>query len=292
MQIVNAYQVKYGRALKTDLEWDLRGYFKDCCLLLTEDPYYLMAKSIYYALKGFGTNENTIIEIIVGCTPSEIKKLKAAYIYVLRDKGVRSPKRNLESDLRAETSGYFCKMLLHILKADTPEPTSEQLQNIKRKGGSVMVNENEVSQAIKQVREALEKPKNATASVLLNAFMNKNVWEIAAMEKEYKQTTGKSMVQAIPDVLEDEFGTLLAAMVEHAVDRPKFYSEALYRAMAGAGTHDFMLMRIIILRSEIDLGNIKESFEKDHKSLDDWVKGETSGHYEKILLTLMNENRD
>ncbi len=40
-----------------------------------------MAKSLYYAMKGVGTNENTLIEILVGCTNSEIIKLKSSYIH-------------------------------------------------------------------------------------------------------------------------------------------------------------------------------------------------------------------
>lgn len=40
-----------------------------------------MAKSLYYALKGVGTNEDTIIEIIAGCYNEELEKLKQAYTY-------------------------------------------------------------------------------------------------------------------------------------------------------------------------------------------------------------------
>ncbi|VDK35394.1 unnamed protein product [Taenia asiatica] len=275
LQIVSLYKQKYGRELAHDLDGDLRGHFRDCTILLTEDPIYLMAKSLYYAMKGVGTNENTIIEIVVGCTTEEINKLKQSYIY--------DPKRTLETDIRTETTGYFCKMLLQLLKGDIPDPTPEQLRTIQHKGGDVMVNQKEVAAAVKQIVEALANPKNSTNSVLLNAFQHKNVWEIAAMDKEYKKASGKGLISAISEAVEGEFGTLLMAMVQHAVDRPKFYSEALYQSMVGQGTRDFLLMRI-------DLLDIKETFDKDHKGLAEWIKGETSGHYEQLLLTLLNES--
>ncbi|KAL5970641.1 Annexin A6, partial [Taenia solium] len=294
LQIVSLYKQKYGRELAHDLDGDLKGHFRDCTILLTEDPIYLMAKSLYYAMKGVGTNENTIIEIIVGCTNEEINKLKQFYIYVLRDKGIKDPKRTLETDIRTETTGYFCKMLLQLLKGDIPDPTPEQLRTIQQKGGDLMVNQKEVTAAVKQIVEALAKPKNSTNSVLLNAFQHKNVWEIAAMDKEYKKASGKGLISAISEAVEGEFGTLLMAMVQHAVDRPKFYSEALYQSMVGQGTRDFLLMRVLILRSEaschIDLLDIKETFDKDHKSLAEWIKGETSGYYEQLLLALLNES--
>lgn len=288
LEIVEGYKRKYDRELAHDLDGDLSGHFRDCAILLTESPIYLMAKSLYYAMKGVGTNENTIIEIIVGCSNEELIKLKQTYVYVLRDKGIKDPKRTLESDIRSETTGYFAKMLLQILKADNPDPTPEQLRAIQQRGPDAVVNPNEITRAVRQLTGALEKPKSSTPSELLSAFHHKNPWDIAAMERDYKKATGKSIITDIAANVEGEFGALLMAMVEHAVNRPKFYSEALYHSMVGAGTHDFLLMRVIILRSEIDLLDIKEVYDKEHKSLVDAIKGDTSGDYEKLLLTLLN----
>ncbi|KAM7535798.1 hypothetical protein Aperf_G00000099810 [Anoplocephala perfoliata] len=283
MAIVAAYKQKYGRELAHDLEGDLSEHFKDCCILLTESPYYLMAKSLYYAFLSFGINENTIIEIIAGCYNEELEKLKQAYIYVLRDKGIRDPKRTLETDLRSETTGYFRKMLMQMLKSKKTDPTEDQI----RRGFQSIVNQNTISQAVKTITEALEKPRNQL-NLLFTALSDKNPWELAAIDREYNRANGKSLAGVLPEIAEKEFGRLLAAMIEHAVDRPKFYSEALYYSMVGAGTHDYLLMRVIILRSEIDLMDIREAFDRDHNSLVEWITNDTIGYYRKLLLTLLN----
>ena len=73
---------------------------------------------------------------------------------------------------------------------------------------------------------------------------------------------------------------------------PRYFAERLHEALSGWGTRDRTLIRIIVTRADIDLGAIKREYHALYgQSLEHDVKSDTSGDYEKALVSLIKGNQ-
>ena len=97
LKIKKAYEKKYNKNLIDDLKSELSGKLEDAMVALFKEPVEYDCECIYNAMKGAGTDENCLIEIIASRPNWLLEKIKKKYNEIY--------KKELVEDIKVDTSG-------------------------------------------------------------------------------------------------------------------------------------------------------------------------------------------
>jgi len=255
----------YGEDLKKWLGKELRGHLEKVVLGRFFEPCHYQAYVLRRAMAGMGTNERALIDVICTKNSREMALVKRAYEGLYQ--------RDLVKDIQSETSGHFKRILVSLATAAREnKPVDEQLA---------------VREA-KALYEAGEDKWGTDEATFNMVFATRSFPQIRATMRAYKKATGQDMAQVIEKEMSKDLKRAFLTLVHFIEDPITYYAEVLYRSMKGMGTDDDTLIRTVLSRCEIDLGNIKKRFEKLHqRSLDKAIKSEISGDYRKIMLQIV-----
>lgn len=97
--------------------------------------------------------------------------------------------------------------------------------------------------------------------------------------------TGHSLERAIKNEFSGDIEDGLIAILQCTTNKAEFFASRLHKSMAGIGTNDSQLIRLIVTRCEVDLNDIKVAFERMYgKSLRSWIKGKFSRTQIKAVI--------
>ncbi|KAF0303966.1 Annexin A13 [Amphibalanus amphitrite] len=123
--IGDRYKVQFGRDLKEDLKSELGGYFETAALALCEYDSHYLAQWCRRAMKGIGTDEDTLVEILCGCKEDMLMQVDAAYQYIYD--------RSLEEDIESELSGNIRQLMIALLQGQRAEQEGEPSRDEAKK---------------------------------------------------------------------------------------------------------------------------------------------------------------
>jgi hypothetical protein len=264
------YNEMFGRNLVKDLASELRGHHEDVCVALCLTPSELDAVELRRAVKGAGTHESILIEILASRSNAQIVAFKRDYTVMY--------KRDLVKDVESDTSFSFKKLMRSLLQGQRDE--------------SGRVDRSKAAADARALYEAGEKRLGTDESRFNAVIAAQGFPQLQLVFQEY----GKISKRDLETVIRSEFSGAvqdgLLAVVKCARHTPSFFAERLQLAMKGLGTKDKNLVRIVVSRAEVDMVQIKEAyFRLFAKTLDNWIKGDTSGKYRDALLLLVQGNR-
>jgi annexin A7/11 len=269
-QFVKAkYKTLYGKDLDAELKSELGGNLEDAVLALQTPHLKFLAQQLRKAMKGAGTDESTLIEILCRSN-AEIRAITAAY-------EAEYPGRKLEKDVVSETSGNFKRLLVSQVNASRDENPNVDHQKAEKDA--------------KDIFAAGEAHLGTDESVFNVVLCTRSYAQLKATFQKYRELTGKGIIDTLNREMSGSVKEGFLAIVNFCWDQHYFFAERLYKSMKGAGTDDNTLIRVVVTRSEIDLKDISKSFHKQYsKFLADFIKGDCSGDYGRLLLAVLGNN--
>ena len=261
LEIVKAYKAAYGRDLIADLKSELHGKYEDAIIALFTDPIEYDADELRKAMKGMGTNEDTLIEIISSRPAPILAQIKAKFN--------EKYKRDLEKDVKSETSGTLRKLLIALLQCSRSTNT--------------MPNPAQSAAIAAEIHKAGEAKLGTDESVFNKYFCTLSPHELAAVSREYHKLTGHTILQAIDKEFSGDSKKTLRTIVYATLSPSEYFATRVHDAVKGLGTKDHLLIRVIVSRSEIDMPQIKQYYKQLFgKDMYEDVKNDISGEYRTL----------
>ncbi|XP_078531906.1 annexin A1-like [Lissotriton helveticus] len=268
-QMKAAYKQTTGKVLEDSLKHALCGSLEALALALLKTPAQFDAQELRNAMKGLGTDENTLIEVLVPKTNREIKQITAAY--------KEEYKTELANDIASETSGDFQKILTAICKGDRNE--------------DYRVDEALADRDARALYEAGEKIKSANMGVFLEIFTARSFPHLNRVFQMYPKYSKHDASTALDLEMKGDIETCLVEILKCAASKPAYFAEKLFNAMKGSGTNEKALNRIMVSRSEIDMKEIQALFKRFYgKSIRQAFMDELKGDYGTCMLGLVGHD--
>ncbi|XP_041042157.1 annexin A1a [Carcharodon carcharias] len=268
-RIAADYQQSVGKQLKDVLKSKLSSKLEIVALDLLQTPAQFDAHQLHSAMKGLGTDEDCLVEILVSRSNKEIKEIIKAYKEEFSS--------DLEERIKSDTSGEFQKALIALLKASRDE--------------SCAVDHDLADDDARALYEAGEKRKGTDVDTFIKILTSRNSAHMQTVFERYTKYSKHEVDKALDLELKGDIENALISLVKCTGNKPDYFAEKLYNSMKGYGTRDKMLIRILISRSEVDLKDIKVAYKAKYgTTLYKAIKDDTKGDYEKILLALCGSN--
>nr|XP_015205186.1 PREDICTED: annexin A6 [Lepisosteus oculatus] len=249
------------------------------------------AEVLYKAMKGIGSDKDTILDLITSRSNAQRQEICAAY--------KSHYGKDLIGDLKYELTGKFERLIAGLMRPPAYQDAKEIKDAIEclfaqgTREEDDVVSEDLVEQDAQDLYEAGEAQWGTDEAKFITILGNRSVTHLQLVFDEYQKIAEKEMEDSIKSELSGDFERLMLAVVECIRSRPMYFAKRLYKSMKGLGTADNTLIRIMISRSEIDMLDIRECFRlKYEKSLYNMIKDDTSGEYKKTLLKLCGGDDD
>ena len=253
------YKAKFNRELLDDLKKYTSSDLSTLLISIYRDPVEYDAELLYRAMKGIGTEDDIVIEVISFRSFERLSQIKQKFQELYGN--------DLVKEIESETSGEYRTALKNLLETERSKNQNPDLDNCKK---------------------IAEELNNANESVFVKYFTSLSTEELILVGKEYHKAYKKNLVQLVESKTSGDLQKLLKNIMYGLISPSEYFARQIATAVKGVGTKDTQLIRSVVSRADEDMKLIKRYYKKlFQKEMAEEVKADTSGNYQKILLFLI-----
>uniref|UniRef100_A0A8B9HWF3 Annexin n=1 Tax=Astyanax mexicanus TaxID=7994 RepID=A0A8B9HWF3_ASTMX len=257
---------KKGISSMLTLKAALSGSLENVILGLMKTTTEFDASELRASMKGLGTDEESLIEMVCSRSNEELVEIKRVYKEMF--------KKELEKDVAGDTSGDFAKLLLALVQARREEP------------GNV-VDYEKIDNDARALYEAGVKRKGTDVITWINIFSERSVPHLRKVFERYNSYSPYDIKESIRKEVKGDLEKSFLTLVESFENKQLYFASRLNEAMKGKSVKEKVLTRILVSRCEVDLMKIRSEFKRHFsKSLYQTISEQTKGDYQRALLNL------
>lgn len=260
------YDQRLMKVLIKDLEKETSGYFGKGVVLIARGPLAGDCFTLYTAMKGMGTKEAALDDVLVGRTNADINAIKAEY--------QRLFSKSLEADLRSDLSAGTEQMYMMIIAARRAEETAPVIPQ-------------EIEKDVTELQRAMGSIVSKNSTQVCELLIHKSDAQLRALCQAYQKRFQTSLEKQIKSKFSGHMEDALLLLLARANNRAEAEAVRLEESMAGLGTKDELLVQRVV-RCHWDqnfMRSVSEAYKRKYgKSLVKRIEGETRGDYEKLMV--------
>uniref|UniRef100_A0A671NUW8 Annexin n=1 Tax=Sinocyclocheilus anshuiensis TaxID=1608454 RepID=A0A671NUW8_9TELE len=263
-EIAFEYEKRAKKDLVSALKGALSGSLEHLILGLMKSTAQYDASELKSSMKGLGTDEESLNEMVCSRNNEELKEIKKVYREMF--------KKELEKDVSGDTSGDFIPLCCTICNRDEP---------------SNVVDYEKIDNDARALYEAGVKRKGTDVTTWISIFSERSVPHLQKVFERYKRYSPYDIKESIRKEVKGDLEKSFLTLVECLENKHLYFASRLGDAMKSKSVKEKVITRIIVSRCEVDLMKVRAEFKRNFgKSLYQTILEHTKGDYQRALLNL------